>query len=347
MKKRLLIVLLALSVFIITTASYSEYKGNACTNFAALSGDTVLFGNSEDSSGDHPLKDDPTKTVIWFIPSTNSQYGMIQLGWYFEEDRISYQGGMNEFGLCYDSTAIPEIALNDKPNLPFNPDNSYLWSDIIGLNTNVDEAVEYLKNYNFGTMWYQLFLTDATGKTVIVSPGKDGDLVFNYMDSELGFITQTNFNRSNPVSHFGSYPDPRYDNSYKELQSMVQSGNVSVTGFESVLDTVSQKSHEAYTPYSNIFDPVNKTAYIYFATQFDEAVKFDLMDELALGEHEYLLSELITSQTKENGLLYHENYKGKKTRFTILAVFVVIGVVIVISTISFLIGKRKRKKLAG
>ena len=347
MNKKILLILVLISIFIMTTASYSEYKGTACTNFAAVSGDTVLFGNSEDVSGDHPMKNDPDATVIWFVPATDEQYGMIQLGFYFNGDQVNYQGGMNEFGLCFDSTAIPEIELIDRPDLLYNPDNSYIWKDIIGKNKNVDEAVEYVKNYNFGTMWYQLFLTDASGKTVVISPGKDGDPVFDYMDSSISFITQTNFNRSYPISHLGSYPDPRYDSSYNALSALVSSGNVNVREFESILDSVSQKGHDAYTPYSNIFDPVNKMAYIYYATQFDEAVVFNLIDELSKGEHEYKLSELVSTRTHENGLAYHENYLGKKLRFTIFAVLGIIAFVILVSAISLFIGNRRRARLSG
>lgn len=346
MVKKAVILLVILSIFLLTTSSYTVEHGTSCTNFSAVSGEAVLFGNNEDASGDHPLRKDPDKTVIWFVPPTEEQYGMVQLGWYFEEDRISYQGGMNEYGLCYDSTAIPDIELNDKPDATYNPSNSYKWRDIIGLNKTVDEAVGYIKDYNFGTMWFQLFLTDATGKTVVVSPGKDGELVFDYMNPEVGFMIQTNFNRSNPVSRFGSYPDPRYDAGFNALNEAVGEGNVNVREFESILEITSQKSHEAYTPYSNIFDPVNKKVYIYYATQFDEAVYFDLLEELQKGEHEFLLSELVLEQTHANGLLYHENFMGKRLRFTIMAIFGVIAVVIVVSVISFYLGKRRRRKLA-
>jgi hypothetical protein len=347
MNKKILLILVLISVFILTTASYSEYKITSCTNFAAVSGDIVLFGNSEDASGDHPLKDDPTASMVWFLPATEDSYGMMQLGWYYQDSIETFQGGMNEFGLCYDATAIPDTFLNDKPDLPYNPDNSYIWQDILGKCKDVDEAVEYIKNYNFGVMWFQFMITDETGKTVVVSPGKDGELVFNYMDPSVGLIVQTNFNRSNPISHFGSYPDPRYDDSYTYLASIVDSGNVSVFEFEKVLDIVSQKGHDAYTPYSNIFDPVKKVAYIYFAAQFDEAVPFNLSQELTLGEHEYRISELVSEATLERGLEYHKNYLGKEVRFTILAVFGIIAAIVVVSLISMLLGRRRRKKITG
>lgn len=347
MIKRILLILAVVILFIVTTASYSEYRGLACTNFAALSGDTVLFGNSEDASGDHPLKDDPSESMVWFLPGTDNSYGMMQLGWYAQDGSRVFQGGMNEFGLCYDSTAIPDTLLNDKPDLPYNPDNSYIWEDILAKCKDTDEAVEYIKNYNFKVMWFQFMITDATGKTVVVSPGKDGELVFNYMDPSVGLIVQTNFNRSNPISHFGSYPDPRYDDSYNYLAEMVAKDNVTVFEFEKVLDIVSQKGHDAYTPYSNIFDPVKKVAYVYFASQFDEAVPFNLMEELTIGEHEYRISELVSVGTLERGLEYHKNYLGKEVRFTILAVFGIIAAIVVVSILSMLLGRRKRRKFAG
>ena len=347
MIKRISLILAAVMLLIVTTASYSEYRGLACTNFAALSGDKVLFGNSEDASGDHPLKDDPTASMVWFLPGTEDSYGMMQLGWYDQDGSRVFQGGMNEFGLCYDSTAIPDTFLNEKPNLPYNPDNSYIWQDILAKCKDTDEAVEYISNYNFEVMWFQFMITDATGITVVVSPGKDGELVFDYMDPSVGLIVQTNFNRSNPISHFGSYPDSRYNDAYNLLAGMVASGDVSVFGFEKVLDAVSQKGHDAYTPYSNILDPVKKVAYIYFASQFDEAVSFNLIDELAKGENEYRISGLVSKDTLEKGLEYHKNYLGREVRFTILAVFGIIALIVAVSLLSMLIGRRKRKKISG
>jgi len=347
MFKRIFLVFTIVSIFILTTASYAEYKGDACTNFAAVSGETVLFGNSEDASGDHPLKNNPDKTVIWFLPPAEGQYGMIQLGWYFEENRISYQGGMNEYGLCYDSTAIPEVQLNDHPEKTYNPSNSYKWRDIIGKCRTVEEAIAYVNDYNFGTMWFNLFLTDASGETVVVSPGKTGELVFDYIDYELGFMVQTNFNRSNPISHFGSYPDPRYDSAYSMLSEITESSSLSVQGFEEILEEVSQKGHEGYTPYSNIFDPVNQKAYIYFASQFNEPVVFDMQSELAKGEHEYMLKDLVTSETYEAGLEYHKSYLGKSRSFVVLAVIGVAAAVIVVGAISVFFSKRRRKRLIG
>ncbi len=337
----LIIIFLAFSL---SAGSSPVEKGENCTNFAASYNGKVLFGNSEDASANHPLHGDPDETIIWFLPASEKNYGMMQLGWYFEETRISYQGGMNEFGLCYDSTAIPEVELTDHPEKPFNPGNSYKWRDILGKCRNIDEAVDYINQYNFKTMWFQIFLTDATGESVIVSPNESGELTFTYKGTDNGYIAQTNFNRINPNSHFGSYPCDRYETCSSLLSEINDESKMSVEYFKTVLDAVHQNDSGSYTPYSNIFNPETKTAYIYYASQFDEPVEFDLMYELSLGLHEYKLSELVSDETHDSGLEYHQQYL-RRSNLTKILIIAGVGLTVsgLIALLYFLI-RRKRKR---
>ena len=61
-----------------------------CTIFSVSFGNTVLFGNNEDSSN--------PSSYIRFTPSSTGNYGGVYVG----TTRIFPDGGMNEKGLCYD-----------------------------------------------------------------------------------------------------------------------------------------------------------------------------------------------------------------------------------------------------
>lgn len=342
MKNRFYYILLALALFLICvfTPVQSGEIVRGCTNFSASHNGSVLFGNSEDASPGHPLYKDPDGTVIWFLPADDGNYGMMHLGWYFEGTRISYQGGMNEFGLCYDSTAIPDIELNAHPEKPYNPSNSYKWRDLIGKCRDVGEAMQFIRDYDFGSMGYQIFLTDAKGNSVIASPGESGEVEFDYITAG-SYMAQTNFNRTNPKSNYGGYPCKRYDKCCSMLDDL--EGKPSVTDFTFILKAVSQSGIGSYTPYSNIFNPTNQVAHVFYASQLSEPVVFSLENELAKGRHEYLLADLVSEETHEAGLEYH----GKQLRKTMFVkTLAYTGIVLVLAMIptAIIIIRKKRKR---
>jgi len=304
----IIVIIIIIIAFFTPINKLSIGKGNNCTNFAASYNGRVLFGNSEDASENHPLYNNPDGTVIWFLPASAESYGMMQIGWYWQSTHVSYQGGINEFGLCYDSTAIPEIILNDHPEKTFNSENSYKWRDILGKCRNITEAIDYINQYNFKQMGYQIFLTDITGDAVIVSPNYAGELNFTYKGTNNSSLAQTNFNRIHPESHYGAYPCPRYQICCDLLSNINSEVNLTIDYFKTILDAVHQNSFESYTPYSNIFNPVNKTVYFYYASQFYENVQLNITYELSLGTHEYLLCDLVSEEVHENGLKYHQDF---------------------------------------
>lgn len=328
--------------------NYFKKNGYNCTNFAASFNETVLFGNSEDASENHPLYENPDGTVIWFLPASAEGYGMMQIGWYWQGSHISYQGGINEYGLCYDSTGIPDINLNDHPEKPYNTNDRYFWSDLLRKCRNITEAIVLINQFNFKHMWYQVFLIDVTGDAVIVTPNYSGELNFTHKGVDDGYLAQTNFNRIHPESHYGSYPCPRYETTINLLSNLNNEDNLTVDYFRTILDAIHQNSFDSYTPYSNIFNPNQQMIYLYFASQFDETVQLNLTYELSLGTHEYYLCDLVSEQTHENGLVYHQSFLIKLNLVKVLITIAFIAVPIFIGVgIYFIIRKRRKKKLVS
>ena len=89
---------------------------------------------------------------------------------------------------------------------------------------------------------------------------------------------------------------------------MISEDNLTIDSFKTILDAVHQNSVDSYTPYSNLFNPINQMAYFYYASQFSETVQLNLTYELSLGTHEYLLCDLVSEETHENGLKYHQDF---------------------------------------
>jgi hypothetical protein len=83
---------------------------NACTIFMANDGTNVWIGNNEDEL-------QSTKYRMWFYPAKKSSYGYTiwtDLNFGKLLNGFSYlnpQGGLNEFGLFIDYTAIDEISI--------------------------------------------------------------------------------------------------------------------------------------------------------------------------------------------------------------------------------------------
>lgn len=342
------IIIIIFITIIIPINTLSIGKGINCTNFAASCNGIVLFGNSEDSSENHPLYNNPDGTVIWILPASAENYGMMQIGWYWQGTHISYQGGINEFGLCYDSTAIPEINLNDHPEKPYNSQNSYIWRDILGKCRNITEAIDYINQFNFKQMGYQIFLTDITGDAVILSPNYAGELNFTHKGTSNGHLAQTNFNRIHPESHYGAYPCPRYQMCSNLLSDVISEDNLTIDYFKTILDAVHQNSVDSYTPYSNLFNPINQMAYFYYASQFSETVQLNLTYELSLGTHEYLLCDLVSEETHENGLKYHQDFiiRANMMRGLIIAGFVALIGCPIIGIYLFVKRRKKHREIS-
>jgi hypothetical protein len=90
-----------------------------CSQILASSGDNVLFGNNEDLSMGMPLYNNPLNGTIWFYQASSSAFpgenGCVFLGWLWQGDWRSLQGGMNDQGLCYDTTSTPRRRMNPHP----------------------------------------------------------------------------------------------------------------------------------------------------------------------------------------------------------------------------------------
>jgi hypothetical protein len=322
----------------------------SCTNFAASFGERVLFGNSEDGGLSHPLSIVPLDTQMFYYSEDSEGYGCAFVGWYWEGG-ISIQGGMNDQGLCYDLTGIPDTPVNTPPNPTYTVAGSWIMKDILRLNANVSELIDFVLSCDWsGHWWYQWLFADAHGDIVIISPGIDGDLVFTRkVAGENGFLTQTNFNRANNES--GTYPCWRYEASYESLSEIESEEDLTPTKFNEVLEEVHfPKRGGSFTHYSNAFDPVNQMLYLNYMGQFDETAEINVTEELDFyGSKAVPMVDYFTEETAEEGYKSFKNWKRTAIfiyRFLPIAAIVLIAAGIAVG-IYFLVKKLKRRKVAN
>lgn len=299
-------------VFVLMTLSIigtSVSTTFACTQIVASFEDRVLFGNNEDAGWSHPLGLNPGEGVLFFYPASTERfpgkYGCVFVGWLWKGTGISLQGGMNDQGLCYDMTACSEVEMNIHPEKPNNFGvGDYFFAKILRECANVQEAIELFDSYNFEGLWMQFHLADASGESVIIGPGSDGELVFTRKPSGEGYLVSTaGYNPSFPDSYKGS-ARRRYDTAVSMLDGIDEVDDLSVSLFSSVLDAVHQ-SGDIYTVYSNIFDPRKGRIYLCFLSQFDKVVELDLEEELSKGEHLVHLKDLFSRATVNRALLWY------------------------------------------
>ncbi|MHA1810622.1 MAG: hypothetical protein ACTSYH_09885 [Candidatus Heimdallarchaeaceae archaeon] len=322
----------------------------SCTNFAASFGERVLFGNSEDGGITHPLGIDPSSSQVFYYAADGDDYGCALVGWYWEEVFVSAQGGMNDQGLCFDLTGIPDTPLNSHAYQSYSVDGSWVLFDVLRQNANVSEVINFLNNVNWeGHVWFQWLFVDASGDMVIVSPGTDGELAFTRKEASIdGFLTQTNFNRANNDTD-NPWPCPRYEISTELLGEIKNEEELTVDKFNEVLEAVSFQKTTTFTSYSNVFDPINKMLYLTYMTQFEETIAINVTEELSIsGSKAVPMANYFSPETVEKGMEY---YNAFKTR-SIVLVFVlpIAAIVLIVAGITtglyFLVRKLKRRKIA-
>ena len=328
--------------------SYLPSKELSCTNFAASFGDRALFGNSEDGGLSHPLSTVPLSTQMFYYSADSEGYGCAFVGWYWEGG-ISIQGGMNDQGLCYDLTGIPDTPVNTPPNPTYTVAGSWILKDVLRLNANVSELIDFILSCDWsGHWWYQWLFADAYGDIVIISPGIDGEIVFTRkITGEDGFLTQTNFNRANNES--GTYPCWRYEASYQSLSEIENEEDLTPTKFTEVLEAVHfPKRGSSFTHYSNAFDPVNQMLYLNYMGQFDETAVINVTEELDFyGSKAIPMVDYFTDETIEEG--YDSFKKWKRTATFIYRILPIAAIVLIAIGIAvgiyFLFKKLRKRKI--
>ncbi len=276
------------------------HSGN-CTVFTASYGTTVLFGNNEDL-GDR-------NATVWFVPATETANGWVYFGFldYPAEDGRFPMGGMNDQGLCFDITSVPESQIRYYPDKLRIINAGIFGGRILEYCATVEEAIKFIEKYDLSSLGeYQFLFADKTGDSMILCPGIDREM--KVIRKEGVYQVITNFNVLN--QKLGQYPCWRYSAASGMLSKIESEDDLTVEYFLSVL----KASYTRYTTYSTIYDPVNGVAYLYNNHNFDEVCVFDLEEELRKGYHTYYVPSLFPEDELEELEPSEELEKSRETR---------------------------------
>ena len=314
----------------------------SCTIFSASMGDRVLFGNNEDYTNPN--------TFYWTEPADKENFGAVYLGF----ENYSYQGGINEKGLCFDANALPDSKLNPHEELLAPPtyappyEKYAIWTPVLILRkaATVEDAIKIAGKYQrsnwyskSGSLSYQINLADAKGDAVVISVDKNGELAFTRKKKTDTYLASTNFNRANPENAF-DYPCKRYVTATGMLQKINTENDLTVDYFKTILKDTHVEGPLSNTLYSNIYDLTKGIIYLYHWHQFDEVAVLNVNEELAKGKITIPIKDLFSKKTVSKA---SKEYK----RHNLLTYFgFAAGIGIILVSI-FYFKKYKRKARAG
>jgi len=260
---------------------------NSCTIFSYADKKQSFFCSNEDFR-DIPL-------YYWSIQSTDSTFG----GLYFGFDNIIAQGGVNEKGLAFDFNGLPPQEIKNKPQLL---QRNRIFTKIMQTCATVDEVIETTLKYNFGgSMSYQIHFADKNGGAIVLSAGKDGELVFTARADNKSFLLSTNYNLSNPANSFNdSYPCWRTIRANILFDRFASIENIGIEHLKYVLDATHIEGGIGNTLYSYICDLKQNKVHVFYWHQYYECIELDVLEEMSKREEPQLLLNLFSDNTIKN-----------------------------------------------
>ncbi len=282
--------LMIASLFLGASAVLSQQlPGSGCTIITISKGDSVFFGGNDDFIN--------PDSYYWVEPGDSSRYGVIWIG-----KTDDPQQGVNEKGLAYDANGLPRVDVNPhSERIPVDGEYYHHYCmQIMHECSTVEEVTRWVSLHQRPPYMHdQLHFADRTGDAVVISAGKDGEMVLTRKAPGDGLLVSTNFNVANPANSFG-YPCWRYDKAQELMvQLLAVEGPVTYTDATNVMDAVHVEGGSSWTIETMVADLVNGLVYIYYFYQYDSPVVLNVKHELANPRAPGPLSMLFPADVRE------------------------------------------------
>lgn len=257
-----------LKSILVCFALTNTFIADACTIFMANDGKNVWIGNNEDELQN-------TKYRMWFYPAKKSSYGYtiwtdlnIKIKFL---NKLNPQGGLNEYGLFIDYTAIDEIPI--VKDAKKKDRKKQVVTDLLKSCKTVDEAMAYLNKYNLVKLKYaQLFIGDATGNYATVT----GGYIVPKTDNSF-VLTNYCINKGNKEACHRRDVATHYLNSPTTFQ---------INDITNILEKTTQKlPNNLISNYSMAVNLKTSTIYLYYKNDFTTVSTLKLSEELKKGKH--------------------------------------------------------------
>ncbi|RPI76641.1 MAG: hypothetical protein EHM45_12315 [Desulfobacteraceae bacterium] len=242
----------------------------ACTSMMATKNDMVLAGHNEDWNGSYHW--------INFIPAAEGRFGCFNITW----GSSWVQGGMNDQGLFLGDNSVSGTGWRADPAKLDFPGNPRL--HILQTCATVADVRKFFETYNVSLLKELRFpIADRSGAAMVVEYAQGS---VRFVTEKTWYQVSTNFLRTN-------YPGSKVPcQRFRTAQRMLDSANeLSAELIRSVLSATHQEGTYE-TVYSCIYDLKAGSINVYYSHNFENAVVFNLDDELKKGAHSVRLSEL-------------------------------------------------------
>jgi hypothetical protein len=340
MKKHLLInlfMLIAVSEICAQQMYSDEPSDNkafhsGCSIITISKGDSVFFAGNDDYIN--------PDSYYWVEPGDSSRYGVIWIG-----TPDNPQQGVNEKGLAYDANGLPRFELKPHPEQIAVKGEYYhhYIMQIMHECSKIEEVVRWANlHQHYPYMHDQLHFADATGDAVIISAGKDGEMVFTRKPQGDGFLVSTNFNVANPSNGF-NYPCWRYDKASELMgQLIAREGPVTYKDARDVMDAVHVSKGSSWTIETMVADLVHGNVYIYYFFQYDRPVVLNVKYELSHPREPGALSKLFPEDVQQEAARRYHDARAN-LRFNQI-VGITWPVIVLVSLILLFLGRSLFKK---
>jgi len=257
--------------FLMVMCFTNMLNSSACTIFMANDGKHVWVGNNEDEV--------PSLTYrLWYYPALDRHYGYMiwtELSADEKLNKIMYknpQGGMNEYGVFMDYTAIDDIPATRDPLKQDRTEE--VVTDVLRRCKTVEEAITYISQFNLLRLTgAQLFIGDAGGDYAIVH----GSYIIRRTTS---WFALTNYAINN--NHYE--PCWRRDTATKYLSA---ERSYHLKDVVSLLEKTTQKKpSDIVSNYSMAIDLRSRTIHLYYKGDFSRSAVISLHKELKCGMHQ-------------------------------------------------------------
>jgi hypothetical protein len=227
----------------------------ACTIFVLTDTNHAFFFNNEDWSNPN--------SRIWFIPAHLGNYGYVCVG--FDSGRS--EGGLNTKGLAYDVVAGFEEKWSADARLRSSRGHSP--QRMLETCGTVQEAIAfYRQREEPGFARCKLLVADKTGASAIIGY-HEGKLQIDISGQCRGF----GYGGQTLDAMLAKHPEPTVANGAIILRACRQTGQYA-------------------TKYSNVFDLKSGEIFLFPFADRDEAVTFNLLEELKKDGHYFDMPQL-------------------------------------------------------
>jgi hypothetical protein len=262
------------------------FNGFSCSTYKVTVGGTSMYGMNYDTWLTSPR--------IWF---ETTGYGAMFTGANYQGGNdLTPQSGMNEFGLSFGTLAAPtpENGMASPEKKQITSRSRYL-KDILHSCKTVEEVKAYIEQYDHSTLSSDVFIyTDKSGKYLIVEPytltlGDDNKYVL------ANFCPST-------ITDFSSVKQPRYINGTAFLKNKIDTSLAFCTALSDTMHVCRKKMGDG-TLLTSIWDLNNGIVHLYFYHDYKHHVQFNLLKELARGDHSFEIVALFPQNSEYQKLL--------------------------------------------